>query len=350
MLPTIRARERPGLNTIMSSTSTSNTITAAFLDRFHPKISEAISAGLPDNWTARFAESRAVADQVATIKDADVAFVFAAPMDATLLKEAQRLRLIQKLGAGVDRIDLNTCRERGIAVARLMAGNAIPVAEHTMLLMLAVYRRLPLNDRNTRAGAWDKEHARGVNRQLHGKRIGLVGFGAIGRALAKLLAGFEVEIVYYDPVAAPAEIERDLRVKALPLDEVIATADIVSLHLPLSPATAGLMDAARIARMKPGAVLINAARGGLVDEAALAQALREGRLFGAGIDAFAKEPPVDSPLLALDETVITPHFAGGTFDNFTNVLSRALANAQGYLAGGSLPSTDVVLMPSREHA
>jgi phosphoglycerate dehydrogenase-like enzyme len=327
-----------------------NTITAAFLDRFHPKIYEAISAGLPDNLTARFAESRAPADQVAAIKDADVAFVFAAPMDATLLKEAQRLRLIQKLGAGVDRIDLATCRERGIAVARLMAGNAIPVAEHTLLLMLAVYRRLPLNDRNTRAGQWDKEHARGVNRQLHGKRIGLVGFGAIGRAVAKLLAGFAIEIVYYDPVAAPAQIERDLRVKPLPLDEVIATADILSLHLPLSPATAGLMDAARLARMKPGAVLINAARGGLVDEAALVQALREGRLFGAGIDAFAKEPPVDSPLLKLDETVITPHFAGGTFDNFTNVLSRALANAQGYLASGDLPSTDAVLMPSREQA
>jgi D-3-phosphoglycerate dehydrogenase len=318
-------------------------VTIAVLDQFHPLVIKAIEQALPRDWTARFAPEGTVPSRAEVLRDAEVAFVMAAPVPRELLESARRLRFIQKMGAGVDRIDLDTCRRRGIAVARLHAGNSIPVAEHTVLLMLAAYRRLPLIDRLTRAGAWSKEEARGVHRQLYGKTIGLVGFGAIGRAVAKILRGFEAKIVYYDPIRAPREVEDELAAQYRDLDDLIRTADIVSLHLPLLPETAGLIDAARIFAMKPGAVLINCARGGLVDEEALAKALREGHLFAAGLDAFAKEPPSGSPLLELDNTVVSSHLAGATLDNFANVIDRAVTNTKAVLRGERLPASDIVV-------
>jgi D-3-phosphoglycerate dehydrogenase / 2-oxoglutarate reductase len=317
----------------------------ALLDQYHPDIYAAIKCALPKEWTACFAKSRALADQIAAVAVADLLFVMAAPVTAEILSASARLRLIQKLGAGVDRIDRKACAEKGIAVARLAGVNSIPVAEHTLLLILAALRRLPLMDRRTRAGEWLKEEARGVSRQLHGKQIGLVGLGAVGKALVKLLAGFDIKIVYYDPVVASAELERQIPIQYMPLEELLATSDIVSLHLPLLPETTGLISEQRIARMKLGAVLINCARGGLVDEVALARALVEKRLFAAGLDAFAQEPPIDSPLLALDETVVTPHMAGATIDNFVFVIERAVRNASQYLTGHGLPEQDAVFVP-----
>lgn len=320
-------------------------IRVGLIDQFHPAIREAIDRNLPGGWSAAFAASASPVDRAVAFSAADVAFVMGAPVDTALLAAAPNLRLIQKLGAGVDRIDMATCERRGIAVARLAGGNAVPVAEHTVMLILAALRRLPLIDRRTRAGAWDKEEARGVNRHLQGKNVGIVGFGAIGRAVATLLGSFGVRIAYYDPMAAPADVERRLGVARRDLDDLLAWADVVTLHLPLLPETRGLFDAGRIARMKPGAVLVNCARGGLVDEAALLAALDEGRLFAAALDTFAAEPPVGSPLLSHERTVVTPHLAGATVDNFEAVMQRAVANATAYLAGGSLPAGDAVLVP-----
>ena len=325
-------------------------VAIAIIDPFHPKILETLGAALPAGWTLRISAGRSLAEQQAAVRAADLAFVMATPMPAALLEAAGRLGFIQKLGAGVDRIDLEVCRARGIGVARLHAGNAIPVAEHTVMLMLAACRRLPLLDRATRAEGWDKEACRGVNRQLRGKTIGLIGFGAIGRAVAGLLASFGVDIRYYDPVRAPAEVEAGLQATFAPLEELLARADVVSLHLPLLPETRGLLDARRIALMKPGAILVNAARGGLVDEAALSQALADGRLFGAALDAFAVEPPVGSPLLALEQVVVTPHCAGATIDNVAALAARAVANSERYLAGEALPPGDLVLAPRRHPA
>jgi D-3-phosphoglycerate dehydrogenase len=323
-------------------------VTIAILDKFHPHIKAAIEAAVPANWTVLFTAESALAARVAVLRDADIAFVMAAPMPKELLAEARRLRFIQKLGAGVDRIDLDVCRKQGIAVARLHAGNSIPVAEHTILLMLATYRQLPQIDRRTRAGSWSKEDARGMHRQLHHKTVGLVGFGAIGKEVAKRLRGFEVTILYYDPVRAPSDVEQNLGVKYVDLDQLVRAADIISLHLPLLPQTAGIINAERIRAMKSGAVLINCARGGLVDEFALVEALKNGRLFGAGIDVFATEPPVGSPLLELDNTVVTSHLAGATIDNFSGVVARAVENAKTVLRGDTLPETDVVIAPDRK--
>ena len=323
-------------------------IKVAILDKFHPHIKTAIAAAVPANWAVRHIDENSLAARTAVLCDADIAFVMAAPVPKELLAEAKRLRFIQKLGAGVDRIDLDTCRKQGIVVARLHAGNSIPVAEHTILLMLATYRQLPQIDRRTRTGAWNKEDARGMNRQLHHKTIGLVGFGAIGKEVAKRLRGFEVTIIYYDPVRASRAVEQSFGVKYADLDALVRTSDIVSLHLPLLPQTAGIINAQRIRAMKSGAVLINCARGGLVDEATLAAALKDGHLFGAGIDAFSSEPPVGSVLLELENTVVTSHLAGATLDNFSEVIARAVKNAKAVLRGDALPESDVVFVPYRK--
>lgn len=325
-------------------------ITVAILDKFHPHIKTAIEAAVPADWRTVFIDEGTLAARITAVRDADIALVMAAPIPKEVVAAAQRLRFIQKLGAGVDRIDLEACREHGIGVARLHAGNSIPVAEHTVLLMLAVYRQLPQIDRRTRRGAWDKESARGEHRQLLNKTIGLVGFGAVGKDVAKRLRGFDVTILYYDPFRASPEVEQSLDVKYADLDDLVRSADIVSLHLPLLPQTAGIINAGRIRAMKPGAILINCARGGLIDEVALVAALKDGRLFGAGIDAFSSEPPVGSPLLELDNTVITSHLAGATLDNFAGLVARAVENAKAVLRGDALPETDVVVAPDRNVA
>src|SRR3974390_1882952 len=330
----------------MDWTRTMSDIKVAVLDKFHPHIKAAIAAALPSNWSVRFIEENSLAARAAVLRDADIALVMAAPMPKELLAEAPRLRFIQKLGAGVDRIDLDACRKQGIGLARLHAGNSVPVAEHTILLMLATCRQLPQIDRRTRAGAWNKEDARGEHRQLHGKTVGLVGLGAIGKEVAKRLRGFEVKILYYDPVRASREIEQSLAVDYTELDSLLRSADIVSLHLPLTQETAGIINAQRIRAMKRGAVLINAARGGLIDEIELIAALKDGHLLGAGIDVFSKEPPVGSELLTLENTVVTSHLAGATIDNFAGVIARAVKNARAVLRGEALPQTDVVLAPS----
>ena len=322
-------------------------VSLAVLDLFHPPIKAAIETAIPPDWTARFAEENSLAARAKLIHDADIVFVMAAPMPKELLAEARRLRFIQKLGAGIDRIDLDFCRDHGIGVARLHAGNSVPVAEHTILLMLATYRQLPQIDRRTRAGTWSKEDARGLHRSLQHKTVGLVGFGAIGKEVAKRLRAFDVNLLYYDPIPAPVDVEQSLGVTFADLDELVRAADIVSLHLPLLPQTKNIIDAKRIAAMKPGAVLINCARGGLVDETALAEALKAGRLFGAGIDAFSQEPPVGSPLLDLDNTVVTSHLAGATLDNFANVVARSVENAKAVLAGQPLPDSDVAVAPRK---
>ena len=330
----------------MSGPMSIRQIHVAFLDQYHPRIHSVITSAIPKTWTASFAVSRATKDQEAAVAGAHALFVMAAPVTKELIYASPQLQLIQKLGVGVDRIDRQACSERGIAIARLAGGNSVQVAEHTLLLILAALRRLPVMDRRTRAGEWPKEEARGICRQLHGKRVGLIGFGAIGKALVKLLTGFEVQIVYYDPAFA-SNGAHESPARFVPLDELLATSDVVSLHLPLSPETANLIDEGRIRLMKPCAVLINCARGGLVDELALANALLDGRLFAAGIDSFAQEPPLANPLLELDQVVVTPHIAGATLDNFSFVMERAVRNARNYFSGGNLPEEDVVFVPTR---
>ena len=321
-------------------------ITVGIIDPFEPPILGAIGRALPVGWSLSVAAGKSPSDHEAAFRKADIAFVMATQIPDSLLKSAPRLGFIQKMGTGVDKIDLDVCAERGIGVARLYAGNAIPVAEHTVMLILASYRRLPVLDRDTRAGKWDKELCRSLNRHLHGKTVGIVGFGAIGRAVARILSGFGVDIVYFDPFPAPDDVAADLNASYRPLEELLAMSDVVTLHLPLTPQTRGLISRERISLMKEGALLVNCARGGLVDEDALVAALSDHRIFGAAVDAFAVEPPLGNPLLELGNTIVTPHCAGATIDNFAALARRAVDNAKLYLSGEALPANDCVLKPN----
>ena len=322
-----------------------NTVTVAVLDRFSPIISGKLLSKLPRGWTLVPIGRATFKERKTAIKNATAALVMGAPLNERLLVEAENLLYIQKLGAGIDNIDLNYCREHKIGVGRLNAGNAIPVAEHTLMMMLAASRQLVNFDKSTRAGSWQKELARGSNQSVHGKTVGIVGLGAIGRQVAKLLYAFGVTILYCDPVPAPQKLHRTLNLKQVDLNQILKLSDIITLHCPLNADTRNLIDKKAIKNIKKGAIIINCARGGLIDENALVEALETGQLFSAGLDTFSKEPPDNASLLESENTVISPHCAGATLDNFDDIAERAITNIKSFLRDETIPREDIVYDP-----
>ena len=262
----------------------------------------------------------------AQMRETEVLWHVLKPLTAAMLAGAPRLRLIQKIGTGVNTIDLDAARARGIAVCNLPGSNAPAVAEMTLLLMLAALRRLPLLDRATRAGrGWALDAAlQDGFAELGGRTVGLVGYGAVPRALAPVLGALGCPILYTARTEKPDAIG-DWR----PLPDLLAEADVVSLHVPLTAATERMIDAAALARMRPGAVLVNTARGGLIDQPALVAALASGRLGAAGLDVFAEEPPAPhEALLRLDSVVLAPHVAWLTAGTFDRSFARAAENCR----------------------
>jgi phosphoglycerate dehydrogenase-like enzyme len=240
---------------------------------------------------------------------------------------APRLKLLQLMSAGYEHVDLELAARHGVAVSTFGDAMASVVAEHTLLLILAVYRRLLKLDAAVRSGAWRTGEP--LLRELRGKRVGLVGLGYIGRAVAQRVRAFEAEVVYFSrgPRAAAEEIE--IGARYLSLDELLATSDVVSLHVALAPSTRSLIGARALGLMKPDAILINTSRGAVVDQAALASALRLGRLAGAGLDVLDPEPPAaDSELLRLENVVFTPHNAGQSEAVWPRIVQTCLANVQ----------------------
>lgn len=266
------------------------------------------------------------------LPETDVLWHVLKPCTAAMIAAAPRLRLIQKIGVGVNTIDLEAARARGIPVCNLPGTNARAVAELTLALMLATLRRLPRFDASLRAGTWLDPMLQDGLGELGGRTVGLVGYGAIPRLLAPVLVALGCRVIY------TARTPRDDALGAWrTLDALLAEADVVSLHLPLTPETSGLIGAAALARMKPGAVLINTARGGLVDQSALVEALRRGRLAGAGLDVFVHEPPdVADPLLALSNVVLAPHIAWLTTGTFDRSFSLAAENCRRLQSGEPL--------------
>ena len=256
--------------------------------------------------------------------DAEVLLHVLEPVTAQVMAAAPRLRLIQKLGVGVNTIDLEAAQARGVAVANMPGTNSAAVAEMTLSLMLAVLRRTVYFDTLTRAGeGWRPDLAvLDQTGEIGGRCVGLIGFGASAQRLAPVLTALGAEVVY------TARSERlDQPYRFLPLNTLLAETDIVSLHAPLTEDTRGLIGHDALGRMKPGAILINTARGGLVDEGALAQALASGRLRGAGLDVFAGEPArADNPLLAFPQVVAAPHIAWLTPETLTRSLTVAREN------------------------
>ncbi len=266
------------------------------------------------------------------LPDCEVLWHVLAPCAAETIAAAPNLRLIQKIGVGVNTIDLDAAKSRGIPVCNLPGTNARAVAELALALMLAVLRKIPRFDASLRAGVWTDLALRDGPGELGGRVVGLVGYGAIPRLLAPVLAAMGCDVVY--TARAPAA---DAAGRFATLDALLAQSDVVSLHVPLNPETAGLLDANAIARMKPDAILINTARGGLVDSAALAAALRTGHLSGAGLDVFPDEPvPAGEPLLALPNVVATPHIAWITTGTFDRSFCLAAENCRRLAAGEPL--------------
>lgn len=228
-----------------------------------------------------------------------------------LLNEAKALRVVGRAGAGVDNIDLEAATRKGVVVMNTPGGNSVSAAEHAFGLLLALARKIPAADTSLRAGKWDKKSSTG--QELENKTLGVVGLGKIGSVVAQRAQGFRMNVIAYDPFVSE-KYASDLGVEILPLEEVLQQSDCVSLHLPLNDKTKGIICSKTLRLMKRSALLVNAARGGLIAEDDLADALEEGRIAGAALDVFENEPSVNPRLLASNRTVLTPHIAGSTVE------------------------------------
>jgi len=250
------------------------------------------------------------------------------------LARANGLKVIGRAGVGVDTIDVEAATERGIAVLTAPAGNTISAAELTLALTLALARRVPAADRSMKAGQWDRKSFSGT--ELYGKTLGLVGAGRIGGEVAKRAKAFGMQVVAYDPFLI-AERALALGIERVDLDELLRRADVVSLHVPLTDATTGLLGDRELGLMKPAAVIVNAARGGVVSEAALVRALQAKRLGGAALDVFEQEPlPADHPLRSLDNVILTPHLGASTTEAQQNVALEIAEAVRAALIDGDL--------------
>ena len=290
---------------------------------------ELVQGAVPDGFELLTLERGDEAERLEKLRDAEVVIVGGTRLARHHIDAAPRLRLVHHQGVGYhDTVDVDALRERQVALALAPGGTSIGVAEHTLMMMLAVCKRLAYLDAELRRGVWHANDMRAESRQLFGMTVGIVGLGRIGREVARHLQGFGVTLVYHDIVDMADELERELKVRRVGFDELLAISDMVTLHLPLTELSHHMMNRETIGRMKPGAMLINCARGPIVEEAALVEALRSGHLSGAGLDTFEVEPPPHpTPFAEFRNVVLTPHNAPGTrdamamkmVDIFTNV-------------------------------
>lgn len=256
------------------------------------------------------------------------AIVSTDPFDAVVLGRARGLRVIARVGVGTDSIDVEAATRLGVAVCITPGANTATTADHAVALMLAALRRIPEHDRAVRGGGWPRGHD-ATPWELSGATVGLVGYGTIGRLVARRLDGFPVRILASDPVLPVGQHG----VQPIELDELLRASHVVSLHMPLTSATAGLMDRRRIGLMRPDAVLVNTARGGLIDEAALVDALEAQRIRAAGLDVFADEPPASARLRRLPNIILTPHMGGVSERSVAEMTRRATAAVLAVLDG-----------------
>lgn len=278
------------------------------------------------------------------IRDADVVLVGAMTLTGELIAAAASLRLVHHQGVGYqDTVDINALAARSIPLAIMPIGTTA-VAEHTVLLILSTLRRLSFADSELRAGRWHVASLRPVSRSLERRVVGYVGMGRIGQAVAERLKGFRTDGIYFSNARLKPEREQELGLQWVRFPELLARADIVTLHLPATRDTHHLIGAEELAAMKPGGFLINTSRGSLIDEAALFSALVSGHVSGAGLDVFETEPPLGSPLLSLPNVIVTPHIAAGTRDTLTDKMDAIFANIARYFSGE--PLDHVITPPS----
>ena len=271
---------------------------------------------------------------IAELADADALVVRSATkVTDDLLAHAPRLRVIGRAGVGVDNIDMDAATHRGVLVMNTPGGNAASVAEHALAFMLSLARSIPQLNASMHAGRWEKSGAAGA--ELRGKTLGLIGLGRVGAEVARRARALEMRVLAHDPYLSP-ERAAEWGVELVSMPDLLAKSDYISLHTALSPATERLINAQTLAQMKRGARLINTARGELVDEAALGEALRSGQLAGAALDVFTVEPLRDSPLMAMANVIATPHVAGSTAEAQEEVGVQIAQQVRDFLAEGTM--------------
>ena len=320
----------------------------AFLTPMAAPTIDVVRTLTPPGFTIAFAQTNDSAEQLEIVRNADVIMAAGTFVTAEMIAQAPRLKLIQKWGIGVDKIDLEAARRSGVTVAITAGATSIPVSEHTLMLILATSRRLPLAHRSLQEGKWIASELRTVCAKLDGKTVGLFGFGNIAKFVAKRLSGFDVNIIYHNRTRLDPAIEQQFNVCYVDFDTLLAQSDILSLHAPLTEQTRHLFNAQTFNKMKRGAMLINTARGELIDEAALVDALRSGQLSSAGLDTFEGEPPrADHPLFQMDQVVATPHSAGSVYDNVPYIVGHMFRNIKLFFNQQALDKADIIVAPPR---
>ena len=289
-----------------------------------------VKNALPENFSFSMLDEATSECLAESIADADYLLAGGrVRIDENVLSRAMGLKMVQRSGVGLDSIDLEALKDRGIPLYVNRGVNSQSVAEHTLLLMLACLRRLTEIHNNTVAGVWRKQEQGVRTFELHGKTVGLIGMGSIARKVAGLLRPFGVHILYFDPYRLDEKTERELSVEYMDFNTLLAESDIVSLHCPITDGNSRMINGDSLRLMKRGAILVNTARGGLVDSAALHAALREDRLSFAGLDVHETEPlPADHPLKSLPNVILTPHVAGVTADSFRAMMADAMRNIE----------------------
>ncbi|HEX5473238.1 MAG TPA: phosphoglycerate dehydrogenase [Vicinamibacterales bacterium] len=308
----------------------------------HIVVADALPAAALDllrvpGWNVDARAGRPAADLADALSSADALVVRSATMvTSALLDGAPRLRVVARAGTGVDNIDLPAATGRGIVVMNAPGGNSVSVAEHALALMLAMARSIPAADAGMKRGAWEKKRLTGS--ELRGKCLGILGFGRVGREVAARARAFGMELIAYDPFIAPRAAS-DLAVPLVSLEELLRAAHYLTLHVPATPDTQHLLNARTLAMCRPGVRIVNTARGDLVDESALADALESGLVAGAALDVFAVEPPGDSRLTRLPQVIATPHIAGSTQEAQEQVGLEIAGCVRDFLRDGVIRNT-----------
>ncbi len=249
---------------------------------------------------------------------------------AKVIEAGKKLQVIARAGVGIDNIDVEAATQRGIVVVNAPTANTMAAAEHSIALMMALARHIPQAHESLKGGAWKRQNFVGV--EVRNKTLGIVGLGNVGSEVARRVQGFQMKVLGYDPYVSP-EYARNLRVELVPLEQIIREADFITLHLPLTPQSRNMIGVKELSMMKPTVRIVNCARGGLIDEQALDQALKEGKIAGAALDVFAQEPPKDSPLLKNERVIVTPHLGASTQEAQANVAIDAAEQIVSVLNG-----------------
>jgi D-3-phosphoglycerate dehydrogenase len=304
----------------------------AVTDSVFPSLDPAKAALKRVDPELRMAKSAAADDILAVARDADAILVTYAKLPGELLRQLTRCKVIGRFGLGVDNIDLPAAQEKGITVTYVPDYCLQEVSDHAMALLLALARKIPLSDRLVQAGRWEMPAVVPIYR-LEGRVLGLLGFGNIPRKLVPKAKAFGLRVITHDPYLAP-ELARELDVELVSFDDLLQRSDFISVHAPLTPQTRGLMNEAAFAKAKKGVLVINTARGPLIDEAELVQALDSGQVGGAALDVLATEPPPkDSPLLGRDNVILSPHTAFYSVDALNELQTKCASDVARVLSG-----------------